>query len=1405
MHQSLVQRVESVRTAARRLVFRYGLARFGAAVVAVTVGLGLIDYLLRPHDALLRAMFSAAAAGLAIWAFVRLCWPALCFRPSRVATARQIERRFPALRERLSSAISFAGEAESDGRAGSPELRRAVIAEAEALSVDMDFRGALDQRAVRGAVAMAAAVAGISAILALVNPAAAGLAVARLAQPWRELPWPRRHELEFAALPTRFARGEDFEFAIVDRRGVLPEHVQLLIRQETPGGWRTEAKEMKLLDNRMVFRLDNVTRAFEYRARGGDDDTLPWTELTVVDPPKIVDLEVLADPPAYTGLAQQSAGRVVSTVVGSRLRLRGTLDQPIRSALIKPVATDFSVPAVEVAADGRHFIAPGSGGEWTVNHSGAFWFELTDQHGMTFGRDTRMELHALPDTPPSIAWDSPGDHSFVTRRAMVTVKGAVKDDLAVRSLQLRYMRPGQSDEEQVVDIYTGQNLNTPGKATMGGESRRFEYGWELSNLAGLAAGDVLAVRITAEDYQPQLSTTTVRRLTIITEEDLDNRIAARQTAILGQLADALRVARQCREQTESLAIRLNETEQLTAGDIQLLQAAQHNQRQVERLLGATSEGAEGQITALVDELAANRAAKQASGQRLNDLLTQVHAINQGPIPAIGQELTEAIKAAGEATSDRVAPQREACDGLASDVPGRLQSAAARQEDVVQSLERIVGTLTEWDNFSRIAREVGQIRADQERLAAETDDLMVKDATAVTGLSAADRATARQLSQRELELGRRLDKLQTRMEEMLRKLTAEDPLTAAALADALDAARRLAIGGQMREAGARLSQLQLGQARQTQQQVLDALKQLSESLSTRRDIELARNLAALRQAASELHSLAQRGAGVEVDVASVAKQAGEKRRHELERLNRELDDLSRRGQQLARQLERLHAPRAARALQQAAVSSAGAAEAASAGRAPDAEQLAQNGRRRLEEAEQQLAQAIREAEEELAREELAQVGQLIAGIAARQRNVISETERIDVGRGADRRLDTGQTSAIKNAAAEQRLLAEETEQLRRSIADAAVFAFALEMAGSQMRQAGLLLVRGETAKATQDAERAALARLEQILVALKTEEPRMTGQDAAGDEQPRPQAEAGDSAGMTAELKLVRLLQQAINDRTARLEAARQQAGTLKSDEQQELDTLSREQGRVADIVLGLIQAKRRSEDDSEVINRGQRTEDRGQGELRAARVEGQRDAQKPEGKGRSLDQQLQDELDRELLKGLPGAAKPGIAAPDEKDAGAKEDAANAESQNPLANIARHMRNVEKRIGRYDTSAATQEEQRRIVSELEALLQQAGNSAGNQQGGRGNGSTQAGSGTGEATAGPPRDSTNRIERGTKEQAETADVKDVLRRMWGHLPDKLRDEMQASVSEQFLPKYERLIEEYYKRLSEQRPGP
>jgi hypothetical protein len=194
----------------------------------------------------------------------------------------------------------------------------------------------------------------------------------------------------------------------------------------------------------------------------------------------------------------------------------------------------------------------------------------------------------------------------------------------------------------------------------------------------------------------------------------------------------------------------------------------------------------------------------------------------------------------------------------------------------------------------------------------------------------------------------------------------------------------------------------------------------------------------------------------------------------------------------------------------------------------------------------------------------------------------------------------------------------------------------------------------------------------------------------------------------------------------------------------------------------------------------------------------------PKPKPSSLDQQLLDGLDRELLQGLPGGAKTPAAPSDKSAPGASN---QVPSDNPLAKIAERMRQAENRLAQRDTSPETQAVQKQILAELAQLLEQARQqqaSGQNKPGKSGGGDRPSGAGSGNPSPAPPRDSTNRIEQGTKEAVETTDVKDLMRRIWGHLPDKLREEMQQSLREQFLPKYERLIEEYYKRLAEERPA-
>src|SRR5205085_7388698 len=115
--------------------------------------------------------------------------------------------------------------------------------------------------------------------------------------------------------------------------------LEVQIRRQTPSGPTTEHRHIKALGGQAVFRLENVSSAFEYRARGGDDDTMAWSELVLVEPPRVLELQIVVQPPTYAGLASRAESQVFSALIGSKLEIRGKVDRPIRGARLKPAST----------------------------------------------------------------------------------------------------------------------------------------------------------------------------------------------------------------------------------------------------------------------------------------------------------------------------------------------------------------------------------------------------------------------------------------------------------------------------------------------------------------------------------------------------------------------------------------------------------------------------------------------------------------------------------------------------------------------------------------------------------------------------------------------------------------------------------------------------------------------------------------------------------------------------------------------------------------------------------------------------------------------------------------------------------------------------------------------------------
>jgi hypothetical protein len=140
-------------------------------------------------------------------------------------------------------------------------------------------------------------------------------------------------------------------------------------------------------------------------------------------------------------------------------------------------------------------------------------------------------------------------------------------------------------------------------------------------------------------------------------------------------------------------------------------------------------------------------------------------------------------------------------------------------------------------------------------------------------------------------------------------------------------------------------------------------------------------------------------------------------------------------------------------------------------------------------------------------------------------------------------------------------------------------------------------------------------------------------------------------------------------------------------------------------------------------------------------------------------------------------------------------------------IEKQMLAVQQRLRDMDTSEPTQEIQRRIVLDLDAVIQQmqeqmASRSsrtqqtdAANQQGQQ---SDKDGGDTGDRRTGGNSDQSSQ-EKGPL--AETDTMRKALDRFWGNLPEKVRRQVQNMNAVEFLPEYQKLIEDYYQRLAEE----
>lgn len=1153
MPHELVSKLETLRSRILRQRWVCAVAAVAASMVGAATVLATVDFVLRISDPGLRWMLFICWWAVALLAAYRFAIVPLRKRLTALDVARQVERQNPQFGDRLGSALEFVNQQENDPLAGSVEMRRAVVTEASSAAESLPreaWNRVIDPAPLRKSLATAAIVCGVALLLVFLNPTVARIAGTRLFQPWQSLSWPRIHNLEVVEAPTRLARGQSFEATIADSYDALPVDAQIHYRLSEEAGVRKESFPLQTIGDLLVARRENVQRSFAFRVTGGDDDSMPWREVTVVDPPRLMTLEVTARPPAYTGLPDATLSRHIRVLAGTKLSVAGQASETLRRAEIE-VLEESPVPAT---VDGERMAIE----SWPTPEElekplvTNYRVKLENREGIE-GISDSWALRVDPDPPPEVTWQEPASDQFVLANAVVPIRVAVNDNLAIQKAAILYSR--ENEEEPLrVEIYAGADHPPPQTSYEPEEMldrRELQFDWELSPLK-LEPGTELSVLVEASDYRPAVGRTALpRRIRILTSDEFESRLADRQARIVRELEQALEQQRSAQQRTRQMELDTAAKPAPTRADVDQLATTGLDQRQVGRRLTDPAEGVLRELQALRNDLTNNQIDRPELSQQLKDVEDQLAELGKQQLPQAESKLTDARKSAESLLRKP--------DEAAKEMLNRsLVDANQAQSEVANTLEQLVGQLQQWSDFQRFAREVARLQQEQGELRRATQ------AAAAQAAAAPDRAEQAQaerqrLREQQAELARRLDNLQQEMEAASQPNEEQESQAAESIADALEQSRERGTAGKLREATRELQGERLGRAAEVQQQAEQDLQDLLDTLRGRGSRDPEQLAEQLREAQEHLEQMRE-------ELAELDRQAQQQSAAETQP---QQESLAERVARAARQMLRMGARPAGQSTQQAA-------EALQ--QEPNAEEQ-QQGRddadAQLAQAQQQLQQQEQKLEQQVAQRKLDVLAKQVDGYIERQRKLLTDTLRLD---------DAARPTDAKPLATTQQALESAVRNSAEEFSEQPVFEMALGTTASEMRDAAELLAAGNTGRSTQQAEHSALTRLQHIAEVLQSQA--RENEEKEGQNQ----ANAGDQGGQggeqqqepspldLAELKMLRLMQAELNQRTRHHEAELVQREDRQRDDPQTVK-LAEQQEQLAKLVEEMIERISRAQEE----------------------------------------------------------------------------------------------------------------------------------------------------------------------------------------------------------------------------------
>jgi hypothetical protein len=534
---------------------------------------------------------------------------------------------------------------------------------------------------------------------------------------------------------------------------------------------------------------------------------------------------------------------------------------------------------------------------------------------------------------------------------------------------------------------------------------------------------------------------------------------------------------------------------------------------------------------------------------------------------------------GEPKADSASPPQ-----APSSVKDSLKEAEKNQKAIADGLQRMKDELGEFETYRGVVDDAKKLLKEHEAAMkaatemAQKPDLADKPADALTPQQKNDLAAP---AEQQKEAATNLSNLENKMDELAKKLEASDPASAAALKDAAQQSRERGTAGKMEKAAQSMEKNQMGQAQADQKQAQQDLKKLVDNLQNRRENELARLVKDLKDAEKEMQNLSKRQQQNKDQTAKAKEnQDQQARKDQLQKLAKEQKQIA---QDLKKQLLKLQKARvdaAAQAGEKAAAKMAQAGQQQEEDDPDDAAKMQEEALAGLEEAQDEIEEARKDAEEQLAMEQLSKIKDNLLGLSDRQAKMAVEITEYDTAKAA-KGLTLAQRAGVRSLGRVQEALKDETDELTERLDAAPAFALQLKKAANQMGDAAKKLQGIQTDMETQKVAQSAHKKVKQLIDALNpnSDEEQKDGQKPSppGGQPGQPGLQPrnrGDGISLAAQLRVLKSLQVEINDRTEAIDEIKTRKKSLTADQQAELEGLSDDQRKIADLARDLTKPKK---------------------------------------------------------------------------------------------------------------------------------------------------------------------------------------------------------------------------------------